>query len=300
MKEGDNMFLGEIISLGTAFFWTFTVIGFEGAGKRVGSLPVNLIRLVIGMILLTITVFVLTGSVIPVTSSYSWNMLLISGIIGLVIGDLFLFQAFVDIGGRISLLIYSTVPIMTLGLGFFIFDETFEWLTIVGIVTTLTGVTFVILSKRTVTKEYEPHIIKGITFAFIGAVAQSFGLVFSKLGMGESLGAFEATQIRVIAALVGFLVYITLKKEWKSIFLALKDKTAMKYIMFGSVFGPFLGVSSSLLAMRYTSMGVSTTIAQLNVILIIPFSIWLFKEKVSYLEIAASVVAFIGVTILFL
>ena len=116
------MFLGEIISLGTAFFWTFTVIGFEGAGKRVGSLPVNLIRLVIGMVLLTITVFILTGSVIPDASSYSWNMLLISGIIGLVIGDLFLFQAFVDIGGRVSLLIYSTVPIMTLALGFFIFD----------------------------------------------------------------------------------------------------------------------------------------------------------------------------------
>lgn len=300
MKEGVNMFLGELISLGTAFFWTFTVIGFESAGKRVGSLPVNLIRLVIGMLLLTITVFIITGSVFPVTNSYSWNMLLISGLIGLVIGDLFLFQAFIDIGGRISLLIYSTVPIMTLALGFFIFDETFDWLTIVGIATTLSGLSIVILSKRTVSKNYEPHILKGIIFAFIGAVAQSLGLVFSKLGMGESLGAFEATQIRVIAALFGFTIYITIKRQWKNIFSALKDKVAMKYILVGSIFGPFLGVSSSLLAMKYTSIGVSTTIAQLNVILIIPFSIWLFKEKVSRLEVIASVIAFLGVVLLFL
>lgn len=293
--------LGELISLGTAFFWTFTVIGFESAGKRVGSLPVNIIRLVIGMFLLTITIFIMTGSFIPLNvGAYAWNMLLISGMIGLVIGDLFLFQAFVDIGGRISLLIYCSVPIMTAILGYFIFGEVFDLLTILGIVITLSAISVVILSKRTKEKVYEPHVIKGITFAFIGAVAQSLGLVFSKLGMGDSMGAFEATQIRVIAALFTFVLYISFKKEWKSVFDALKDKVALKYIAFGSVFGPFLGVSSSLLAMRYTSIGVSTTIAQLNVVLIIPFSVWLFKDKVSFIEIIASFAAFSGVVLLFL
>jgi len=295
------MILGELISLGTAFFWTFTVIGFESAGKRVGSLPVNMIRLVIGMVLLTVTVFIMTGSFIPLgVTTYAWNMLLISGMIGLVIGDLFLFQAFVDIGGRISLLIYCTVPIMTAILGYFIFGEIFDVLTIIGIAITLSAISVVILSKRTKDKVFEPHIIKGITFAFIGAVAQSFGLVFSKLGMGESLGAFEATQIRVIAALFTFIIYISIKKEWGNVFGALTDKVAVKYIVLGSIFGPFLGVTSSLLAMRYTSIGVSTTIAQLNVILIIPFSIWLFKDEVKMIEIIASVFAFLGVVLLFL
>ena len=295
------MILGELISLGTAFFWTFTAIGFENAGRRVGSLPVNIIRLVIGMVLLTLTIFIMTGSFIPIgVGAYSWNMLLISGVIGLVIGDLFLFQAFVDIGGRISLLIYCSVPIMTAILGYFIFDEIFDFLTILGMVITLSAISVVVLSKRSEKKTFEPHVIKGITFAFIGAVAQSFGLVFSKLGMGESLGAFEATQMRVIAALFTFIIYISIKKEWGNVFGALKDKVAMKYVIIGSIFGPFLGVSSSLLAMRYTTIGVSTTIAQLNVILIIPFSIWLFKDKVKIIEIIASVAAFSGVVLLFL
>jgi ABC-type Mn2+/Zn2+ transport system ATPase subunit len=170
------MILGELISLGTAFFWTFTAIGFENAGRRVGSLPVNIIRLVIGMVLLTLTIFIMTGSFIPIgVGAYSWNMLLISGVIGLVIGDLFLFQAFVDIGGRISLLIYCSVPIMTAILGYFIFDEIFDFLTILGMVITLSAISVVVLSKRSEKKTFEPHVIKGITFAFIGAVAQSFG-----------------------------------------------------------------------------------------------------------------------------
>lgn len=294
------MFLGEIISLGTALCWTFTVIGFESAGRRVGSLSVNIIRLLFGFVLLTGVVFLLTGRLIPDASNFQWNMLLISGLIGLVIGDLFLFQAFIDIGGRISLLIYSSVPIITAVLGYFIFDETFDLLTIIGIAITLTAISVVILSKRDEDKVIEPHILKGIIFAFIGAIAQALGLVFSKLGMADSIGAFEATQMRMIAAIIGFVLYITIIHKWGEVKEAFNDKVALRFILLGSIFGPFLGVTSSLAAMQYTTIGVSTTIAQLNVIMIIPFSIWLFKEKVTKIEIIASVVAFIGVAILFL
>jgi drug/metabolite transporter (DMT)-like permease len=295
------MILGELISLGTAIFWTLTVVGFEVAGKKVGSIAVNVIRLFIGLILLTITVWIMTGSLYPVdVSQYAWNMLLISGLIGLVIGDLFLFQAFVDVGGRISLLILCSVPIMTSIMGYYIFDEVFDLLTFIGVVITIGSIIVVVLSKRTKEKRFEPHILKGIIFALIGAVAQSVGLVFSKLGMGETLGAFEATQMRVIAAAIGFIIFVTIKKEWKHIGLAFKDKKAMKFILMGSIFGPYLGVTSSLLAMRYTSIGIATTIAQLNVILIIPFSMVLFKEKVNKIEIIASIVAFVGVALLFI
>lgn len=295
------MYLGEIISFGTALCWTFTVIGFESAGRRVGSIPVNIIRLFFAFFFLSVTTYVISGHFLPHDlSSYSWNMLLISGMIGFVIGDLFLFQAFIDIGGRISLLIYSSVPIMSSILGYFIFDEVLDYMTMIGIVITLSAISVVILSKRDGEETLQKKVKRGILFSIIGAVAQALGLVFSKLGMGETVGAFEATQVRMIAAIIGFVLFITFRKEWKNVFLAFKDKVAMGYIFFGSIFGPFLGVTSSLLAMRYTSIGVSTTIAQLNVILIIPFSIFLFKEKVRFIEMIASIIAFIGVALLFL
>jgi len=117
-------FTGELISLGTAFCWTFTVVGFESAGKRVGSLPVNIIRLAFGFILLGITLTFINGSFLPLhISSEAWFWLSLSGFVGLVIGDLFLFQAFIDVGGRISLLIYSSTPIISAILGLLFFDE---------------------------------------------------------------------------------------------------------------------------------------------------------------------------------
>ena len=192
---------------------------------------------------------------------------------------MFLIQAFIDVGGRISLLIYSSTPIISAILGLLFFDEILGVLEIIGMVVALSAISFVIVLKNNGKEKIHPHIKRGIIFAFLGAIAQAIGLVFSKQGMGD-YNAFAATQIRVITAIIGFIIYITIRKEWKSIKTAFSDKKALSFIGLGSIFGPFLGVTSSIYALRFTSLGVSTTIAQLNVILIIPFSIILFKALV--------------------
>lgn len=293
-------YTGELISLGTAICWTLTVVSFEYAGKKVGSLPVNIIRLLLGFIFLGITLTVLNGSFIPMNASIeTWSWLILSGLIGLVIGDLFLFQAFVDVGGRISLLVLSLVPIISAVLGLLFFNEVLSSLQIIGMTITISAIAFVILFRKQNVSVEHPHAKRGVLFAFIGAISQSIGLILSKQGMGE-YSAFASTQIRIIAAIIGFVILISIRKEWKNVLNAFKNKTAIKFIIIGSIFGPFLGVSSSLLAMQYTDIGISTTIAQLNVILIIPFSIILFKESVNYKEIVAAIIAFGGVALLFL
>ncbi len=299
-------YLGEIISIGTALFWTITVISFEYAGKKVGSLPVNFIRLILAFIFISTTVYFFTGNFIPVhESSRVWNYLLISGIIGLVIGDFFLFQAFVDIGGRISLLIMSSVPIISATFGFLLYKEVLDSMQIIGMMIIISSIVLVIMSKRDKGNTH-PHVVRGITFAFVGAAAQAIGLILSKEGMieittvNEIEKAFLATEIRIISAILGFIILITFRKEWKNVFNAFKHKKAILFILMGSLFGPYLGVTSQLLAIRYTSLGIHTTISQLNVIMIIPFSIIFFKEKVTLKEIIGSITAFIGVIFLFL
>lgn len=293
-------FLGELISLGTAFCWTITVISFEYAGKRVGSISVNFIRLLIGFLALGITLLFIRGSFIPLdASSSAWIYLMLSGIIGLVIGDLFLFQSFVDVGGRISLLIMSMAPPLTALLSYIFLHETLGTKDLIGMFITISAIIFVISVKKQKEKVFHKNVIRGIIFAILGAIGQSVGLIFSKIGMGD-FNAFASTQIRIIAAIIGFLIFITITKRWKNVTKAVYNKKAMSFIALGSIFGPFLGVSSSLLAMQYTQMGVATTIAQINVILIIPFSIILFKEKVSIKEILGSIIAFVGVALMFI
>ncbi len=293
--------LGEAAALATAICWTFTAICFESASKKVGSLAVNFIRLIIAFVLLGIFTFFTRGMFLPYDATgTNWLWLLISGMIGFVIGDLFLFQAYVEIGSRISLLIMSAVPPITAITGYFLMGERITLLEAVGMLITILGIALVILSRSIGDKKIKlAHPVKGLTYAFIGALGQAFGLVFSKLGMG-SYNPFAATQIRVVAAIVGFAIVITVSKNWGKLKDAMKDHSALKFISLGSFFGPFLGVSLSLLAVQYTATGIVSTIISISPILIIPASIMMFKEKVLPKEILGAFISLMGVTLLFI
>ncbi|MBU3110087.1 DMT family transporter [Clostridium lacusfryxellense] len=293
--------IGEIAALATALCWTITAVSFEAAGKKVGSISVNLIRLIIAFILISICNLFFRGMIFPIdASSSTWLWLTFSGIIGFVIGDLFLFQAYVEVGARISMLIMSTVPPITAIAGFLIMGEKITVLGLAGMIITIVGIALVILTKNSGNKKVKlSHPIKGLSYAFIGALGQAFGLVFSKFGMG-SYDPFAATQIRIIAAIIGFTIVISVLKKWGELIVAVKDMRAMKYISIGSLFGPFVGVSLSLLAVQHASTGVVSTITSITPILLIPVSIIVFKERILPREIFGAIITLLGISLLFI
>jgi drug/metabolite transporter (DMT)-like permease len=293
--------IGVFAALSAALCWTVTAVAFESAGKKVGSISVNLIRLVFAFILLSIFNLFTRGMILPIDASGStWIWLSISGIIGFVIGDLFLFQAYVEIGSRISMLLMSTVPPITAITGFLIMGERITSLGIIGMITTIIGIALVILTKGSTDKKVKfSHPIKGLIYAFIGALGQAFGLVFSKFGMG-SYNPFAATQIRIIAAIIGFSIVISVTRNWGKLYIAFKDTKAMKHISVGSFFGPFIGVSLSLLAVQHAPTGIVSTITSITPILLIPVSIIMFKEKIYSKEILGALISLIGISLLFL
>lgn len=75
--------LGELAAIGTALCWNVVGIAFESAGKKVGSLAVNYIRLVCGFIFISIWAFFTRGMLLPVDATLSnWIWLTLSGFIG--------------------------------------------------------------------------------------------------------------------------------------------------------------------------------------------------------------------------
>ena len=292
---------GEIAAFATAICWTVTAVAFETAGRRVGSLSVNLIRLVMAFFLLSIFTFFTRGMFLPFDATGTmWLWLILSGLIGFVLGDLFLFQAYVEVGSRISMLIMSTAPPITAVLGFFILGERISPMNLLGMAVTIGGIALVILVKNTGESKVEvSKPLKGLLYAFIGALGQALGLILSKFGMG-SYSPFAATQIRIIAGIIGFVIVVTLRQGWGSLMDSLKDQKAMTAISIGAAFGPFIGVSLSLLAIQHTTTGIASTIMSITPVLIIPAAIFMFKEKVTQKEILGAVITVIGVSLLFL
>lgn len=300
-------YFGEIAALLTAVFWTVTSMSFESAGKKVGSLSVNLIRLVVAFFIYGILNYYRRGLFLPTdANTESWIWLALSGVIGFVMGDLLLFQAYVVIGARISMLIMALAPPITAFVGWIVLGEVLSASNWVGMFVTLTGIAIVILKReakepesdkrRKITTNYN---LKGLLLAFGGAVGQGVGLVMSKKGMGQ-YDAFAASHIRVITGMIGFAIIILLSKRFGNVWTALQHKPAMKRVALGSLFGPFLGVSFSLLAIQNTQAGIAATIMAIVPVLIIPPAILLFHEKVNWKEIIGAVITVGGVALFFL
>ena len=292
---------GELAALATAVFWTVTAMSFEVAGKKIGSLPVNMIRLWGGFIFLGLFNWFRRGMFISLDASpETWFWLSMSGLIGFSFGDLFLFKAFVTIGSRISMLIMASVPPITALLGWIFLGETLAANHFIGMILTISGISMVVMTRETGSRNMRfSYPLKGILMAFGGALGQAIGLILSKYGMGD-YDAFAATHIRILAGIIGFgLLFIPIH-AWGRTLRSFKDRSGIGFSMLGAFFGPFLGVSFSLLAIQNTETGIASTIMAIVPVLIIAPAVVIFKEKVNLKEILGAVIAVIGTTFMFL
>jgi drug/metabolite transporter (DMT)-like permease len=297
--------IGQIAALATAFCWTVTGVTYQIAGRKIGSVNVNMIRMVIALVLLSSYSFFAYGSFLPTSASlHNIVWLSLSGLVGFVIGDLCLFQAYVLIGARISMLVMTLSSPIAAIFGWLIMGETMSPLSLVGMALTLGGIALVILERPTAEEEGTSRIglkypTKGLLLALGGAFGQGFGLVLSKYGIGN-FNPIQGTQIRAIAALVGFTIFFFAIRQWGIFFKSLNRPKVISVVAIGSIFGPFLGVSLSLFAVQHATTGVASTIMSIMPIIIIPVSVVMFKEKVTVKEIIGAVIAIAGVALFFL
>jgi drug/metabolite transporter (DMT)-like permease len=291
---------GEFAALLVALFWTFSALAFETATRKIGTISVNILRLVMGFIFLSIFTFVRRGMLLPADATPdNWKWLALSGLIGFVFGDLFLFKSYAIIGSRFSMLIMTLVPPLTAFFSFFIIDEHLTLFHALGMTLTFVGISMAIFGRNAEGEKLKLKLApRGILYAFGGAVGQALGLVLSKLGM-KDYDPFAATQIRIIAGIAGYAVLITLLMRWGSVARGIKDRTGMTYSTIGAFFGPFLGVSFSLIAVKYTETGVASTIMALVPVFIILPSVLFLKEKVTLPELIGAVVSVGGVALFF-
>lgn len=307
---------GQLAALGTAFCWAITSTSFEGAGRRVGSLQVNLTRMVVAFVIFSIYSLTVTGGVLPFHANrHVWIWLSLSGLVGFVFGDVFLFQAFVDVGARRAMLVYSSVPPVTAILGWIILGETLTITQLSGMMITVAGI-ITVVAARPVSGVPRPvavpasrtgpapvhesrHYLRGVWFAFLGSLGQALGLVLSRYG-APTFDAFAATQIRILSGLIGFIVLFTVTRRWRRIAVTFRDGAAMRLITRGAFFGPFLGVSLGLFAAQRAGTGIAATLIATVPVVLLVTAIVGYRERVGIQESGGILMAVAGVAILFL
>ena len=295
-------FIGEIAGLATSLFFSMTALIFASTGRMVGSQVTNRTRLVFALTYLIILNLILFGEPLPFTAEPSrWMWLGISGVIGLSLGDAFLFQALVSVGARLGSLLMSLAPIFGSVIAWTFFGETLSPLQITGILIALAGVGWVVLSHEEPPDTPRGHTRRGVLFGILAALGQAVGLVLSKQGMFGEFSPFQANAIRMLAAVLFTWAWTLMDGKAGATITALREKPrVIGLIALGALVGPLLGVSSSLLAVQHAEIGVARSLMALPPVLVLPISYFVFKEKVGWQAVAGTVLAIAGVAVLFL
>lgn len=314
MPHNMEFLIGPAAGVATSFLWTFTSLFFTAAGKRLGPVRVNGLRIALAIIFLGITHRCLTGNWIPHAQPGQVFYLALSGVIGLSLGDQALFTAFVFIGPRLSMLIMATSPIFAVLFGALVLGEILSGWALLGIALTLSGVFWVVL-ERPARAQQEPPARKGlgVFLALVGAACQAGGLLLSKQGIGhgwlpadEHIDPQTATFIRMCFAGLGVIPILAWYRFLRPQVLRadrIDRRRLLQGIGFtacGAVVGPFLGVWMSLVASDRAPLGIAQTLCSLVPVIILPFAVIVYKERLSLRAVLGALIAVGGSALLFL
>jgi drug/metabolite transporter (DMT)-like permease len=294
--------IGELAALATSFFFAMTALIFTSTGRLVGSQVTNRMRLTFALIYLIVLNLILFREPLPFSAGSSrWIWLSLSGIIGLSLGDAFLFQALISVGPQLGTLLLSLAPIFGSIIAWIFFGEILTALQIIGIVLALAGIAWVVTSHREPPNTPHGHTRRGVIFGVLAGLGQAIGLVLSKQGMLGEFSVFQANAIRMLAAVVFIWTLTAFENKVTATFTVLREKPqVLGLLALGALLGPVLGVSSSLLAVQHAEIGVASTLMALPPVIILPISYFVFKEKIGWQAILGTGLAIAGVAILFL
>jgi drug/metabolite transporter (DMT)-like permease len=297
------MFAGELAGLATAFFFACGATFFTISSRQAGSLVVNRSRLLAACLVLVALHWLIYGGPLPVAGSERWFWLGLSGVIGLALGDAALFQGMVQVGTRLTVLVFSTSPIFAAVMGYLFLEERLTPVQVLGIVVSMLGVLWVVSEQPAEerTSAQRRVYLSGLFFALLGAIGQALGAITAKFGLEGEFPVLSAQVIRMLAGTVSIWLLAMLSGQVRSTLIELRSKPrAAGAMLLGALFGPVIGVWLSLVAIQYTEVGVASTLIAMVPIFLLPIGYFVFRERVSPRATVGTLVALAGVAILFL
>jgi len=307
-------YIGPAAGVTTSLLWSFTSLFFTAASRRLGATKVNVVRIFMAVTLLGITHRLLNGTWIPAAQPRQVFYLALSGLIGLSIGDLALFTAFVRIGPRLTMLVMTAAPVFAALFGWLALGEVPRGLAWVGMGLTISGICWVVMERPPqAIAATATNRLSGLTLAIIATACQATGLLLSKQGIGhgwlpreQHLSPQTATLIRMFFAglfVIPTAVWLVARQRLGSRLTVTtspaRRRAGYLFAFCGSVVGPFLGVWLSLVASDRCSLAVAQTTMSLTPIFILPWVVLLHHEHVSRRAVGGAFLAVAGIALLF-
>lgn len=284
-----------------ACLWAVSSVVYGRIGQRIPPLELNLIKGGIAIALLIFTLF-LQGSPNSEIAPTTLCLFLLSGVLGIGLGDTAFFIALSYLGARRALLMETLAPPMTAILALIFLQEELSLLAMCGILLTVLGVAWVV-TERVPTKSDRVvgHLWRGIGFGVLAAIALSTGAVLSRAAYATtSISPLLAALLRLVGGVSILLPWVWLRhKQSHFQFKTLHSAKIFAAIFFAAFAGTYLGIWLQQTAIKFTAAGIALTLSNTSPLFVIPIAICL-GERVSLRATLGVVIALSGVALLLL
>ncbi len=233
----------------------------------------------------------------------SFIYLVISGFVGLMIGDLFLFKAFAHLGSGRVLMIFGFQPLLLGAAAYYLFGETFSIYQLSALIFLVSCIFCFSLESFRDKGHWD---LSGIFFALAGVGLDAAGLLLTKeaFDLTPDLSIFVANAIRAGTTVVAFflvsfvpLFHLNMHLKLWPRFVALSKRD--RYFAVGaSVLGTFLSLTFWLKAIQIGHLPTISAIAGTSPLFATVFEIYRGRKKMTGYLAAALICFFCGFLIL--
>ncbi|CAN5163791.1 DMT family transporter [soil metagenome] len=211
-------------------------------------------------------------------SANVWGALVLSGLVGIFIGDTAIFGAMNRLGPRRAGVLFATHAMFSAFLGFFIFDERMSLQAALGATLTVSGVMIAVMLGRRKSEDHawetdRGHVGTGVALALLAALCQALGSLIAKPAMTTDVDPVSASAIRVSIACLGHFALL-----WCGVRAAAAHQPAtMRVLLQTGVNGLIsvaVGMTLLLMALRQGDVGMVAILSSVSPVLLLPL-LWL-------------------------
>ncbi|MFB9137676.1 DMT family transporter [Vibrio sp. AK197] len=290
----------EWLALAAAFLWAIAGLMSVIPAQHLGTFAYSRWRMGCTSLMLS-CMALFTGG----WWSLEWTTLsamMLSGLVGIFIGDTALFACLNRMGPRQSGLLFSCHAVFSAVIGYFLFSETMTNMELLGSALVFTGVlTAIFFGRRKQTTpsldDIKGNIWLGIGLGILAALCQAMGGIIAKPVMQTDIDPVAASAIRMISA---FIAHSVLWLFGAKVAKARKAMTSRIFIItaVNAFLAMALGMTLILYALREGNVGMVALLSSTTPIMLLPI-LWIYtKQRPNRFAWIGAVVAVIGTGIL--
>jgi len=291
-------FTGELAALGAAFFWATAAVLFRGIGVHIPPLVLNFLKGIVALSLLIPTV-ALRGEILTSVDPLGLFLLLLSGIVGIGLGDTAFFASLNRLGERQTVLVVETLaPPLAVIIAWVALHEILPPQGFFGIAMTVAGVGWVIAERTSRSQVHDQQLRSGIHLGLMAALFQAVGAVLSRGALVNfDISPLMSTLVRLIGGTLVLVFLIPIRGQ--SFFpKGLRSGRVWGPVIVATVLGTYLGLLFQQISFKFTSAGIAQALLGTSALFVLPYVI-LRGERVSFRAFLGALVAVCGICILF-